>query len=214
MDETGGPISKLAAYESKVEGIVKRDLVEMLLVVRPFVGMELGIIHAGAEGEAASPLADVATAAGTGGAHVDILLVVKIVRPILPGSSHTTASPTPWRQQSDELLCKFADPDTVQSKQLAPPHHSLVLCRKQSSQVASGLFARDSGSTASGVDLVAPKQRRSISWCTKWKARLLPTTTTASAREGGARHSHRGGASRLDGAARIGFPLTTLEWVR
>ncbi|KAG8052473.1 hypothetical protein GUJ93_ZPchr0001g32799 [Zizania palustris] len=67
----------------------------MLLVVRPFVGMELGIVHAGAEGEGASPLTDVAAAARTGWANVDILVVVDIVRPILPGSYRTTSSPAP-----------------------------------------------------------------------------------------------------------------------
>ncbi|KAL5210107.1 hypothetical protein ABZP36_005730 [Zizania latifolia] len=114
------------------------------------------------------------------------------------------------KASSDELLRKFADPD-AQSKHLTPPRRSLALRRKRSSRVASGLSARDSGSAASGIELEAPKRRRSIGGSTEWKAGLLVPTTTASARRGGASHSRRGGAARFDDAAGIGLLLAALE---
>ncbi|KAL5219690.1 hypothetical protein ABZP36_020374 [Zizania latifolia] len=131
--------------------------------------------------------------------------------PSAQGSGGTVSVQHVARASSDELLRKFADPDAAQSKQLAPPRRNLALRRKRSSRVASGLSARDSGSTASGVELAAPKRRRSIGGSTEWKAGLLLPTTTASARKGGASHSRRGGASRLDDAAGIGLLLAALE---
>uniref|UniRef100_A0A0D9VP15 Uncharacterized protein n=1 Tax=Leersia perrieri TaxID=77586 RepID=A0A0D9VP15_9ORYZ len=117
------------------------------------------------------------------------------------------------KASSDELLRKFADPD-AHSKQITPPRRSLALRRKRSSRrVASGLSAREYHESSSGVELAAPKRRRSIGGSTEWRAGLLLPTTTASARKGGGggSHSRRGGAARLDDAAGIGILLAALE---
>ncbi|KAF0911069.1 hypothetical protein E2562_005453 [Oryza meyeriana var. granulata] len=113
------------------------------------------------------------------------------------------------KASSDELLRKFADPDA--HCKATPPRRSLGLRRKRSSRrVASGLSARDSESGASGMELAAPKRRRSIGGSTEWKAGLLLPTTTASARKGSSTsHSRRG--ARLDDAAGIGLLLAALE---
>ncbi|KAL6648874.1 hypothetical protein ACP70R_013098 [Stipagrostis hirtigluma subsp. patula] len=115
------------------------------------------------------------------------------------------------KASSDELLRKFADPDARHA--VTPPRRSLALRRKRSSRLASGLSARDPDAGAPGTELAAPKRRRSIGGSAEWRAGLLlPTTTAASARRGGAvGHPRRGGAARLDDAAGIGLLLAALE---
>ncbi|XP_066388833.1 uncharacterized protein [Miscanthus floridulus] len=116
------------------------------------------------------------------------------------------------RASSDELLRKFADPD-ARRPAATPPRRSLALRRKRSSRrVASGLSARDSDAAAAaagftGVELAAPKRRRSIGGSADWRAGLLLPTSTpaASARKAQARRV------RADDAAGIGLLLAALE---
>ncbi|KAM3316113.1 hypothetical protein ACQJBY_034312 [Aegilops geniculata] len=111
------------------------------------------------------------------------------------------------KASSDELLRKFADPDDDDdsSKQRAtPPRRSLALRRKRSSRrVASGLSARDSGTASgAGLELAAPKRRRSIGGSADWRAGLLLPTTTASSSSAAARKGS-GGPARAKRGARL-----------
>ncbi|KAF7055882.1 hypothetical protein CFC21_063361 [Triticum aestivum] len=138
-------------------------------------------------------------------------------RPSQSGGGEAVSVQHVAKASSDELLRKFADPDDDDAKQrqLTPPRRSLALRRKRSSRrVASGLSARDSGTASgAGLELAAPKRRRSIGGSTDWRAGLLLPTTTASSsssarKTGGPARAKRG--ARLDEAGVAHF-LAALE---
>ncbi|KAJ4777888.1 hypothetical protein LUZ62_062145 [Rhynchospora pubera] len=122
-----------------------------------------------------------------------------------------TTSPTPactvqhvTKASSDELLRKFADPDSPSPRR----HLPLALKRKKSSRrVASGLSARELAGTGSDVSL-AVKRRRS-GGSAEWKAGLLLPTTTA--RKSNGSLARRMGIGRIDDAIGISIILAALE---
>jgi hypothetical protein len=109
------------------------------------------------------------------------------------------------KASSDELLRKFADPDSPSPCRNLP----LALRRKKSSRrVASGLSAREH---AGGSDVPLAVRRRSSSGSVDWRAVLLLPTTTAKKSNGS--FIRRMGIGRIDDAVGIGLILAALERV-